>query len=94
MKNVKEISLAAKQWHIKGTEQLNDMNSTITFINEKFVGRDKGEIKSLRKESSYLTKRLEEIGAGLDRQEQCSRLNYLLIHGVDEMDGENAMNYL
>ena len=70
------------------------MNSTITFINEKFVGRDKGEIKSLRKESSYLTKRLEEIGAGLDRQEQCSRLNYLLIHGVDEMDGENAMNYL
>ena len=37
MKNVKEISLAAKEWQIKGTEQLNEMNSVITFINEKFV---------------------------------------------------------
>ena len=31
MKNVKEISLAAKKWQIKGTEQLNEMNSGITF---------------------------------------------------------------
>ena len=37
MKNVKEISLAAKEWQIKGTEQLNEMNSAITFMNEKIV---------------------------------------------------------
>ena len=36
MKNVKEISLAAKEWQVKGTEQLNKMNSAITFITEKF----------------------------------------------------------
>ena len=34
MKNVKEISFAAKEWHIKSTEQLNKMNSVITFIKE------------------------------------------------------------
>ena len=94
MKNVKKISLAAKEWHIKDTEQLNDTNSAITLIDEKSVGRDNEEIKSLRKENSYLTKRLEEMGAELDRQEQCSRLNFLWIHGIDEIDGEDAMNYL
>ena len=52
MKNVKEISLAAKEWQIKGTEQL---------INQKFLDLEKEiknnneEIKSLRKENSYLT---------------------------------------
>ena len=34
MKNVKKISFAAKEWQIKSTEQLNEMNSMITFINE------------------------------------------------------------
>ena len=75
MKNVKEISLAAKKWQIKCTEQLNEMNSAITFINEKFVEFEKEiknnneEIKSLRKENTYLTKRLKEMDAVLDRQE-------------------------
>ena len=36
MKSIKEISLPAKDWQIKGTEQLNDMNKTLNFINEKF----------------------------------------------------------
>ena len=33
IKSIKEISLAAKDWQIKGTEQLNDMNKAINFIN-------------------------------------------------------------
>ena len=44
MKNVKEIFLAAIDWKIKSTEQLNKMNSVISFINEKFVEFEK-EIK-------------------------------------------------
>ena len=97
MKNVKEISLAAKKWQIKCTEQLNEMNSAITFINEKFVEFEKEiknnneEIKRLGKENSYLTKRLEEMDAVLDRQEQYSRRNCLLIHGVDEVEGEDTV---
>ena len=96
MKTVREISLAVKEWQIKGTEQLNEMNSVITFINEKFVEFERKiksnnkEIKRLRKENSYLTKRLDEIDAALDRQEQYSRRNCLLIHGADEVESEDT----
>ena len=96
MKNVKEIYLAAKEWQIKGNEQLNDMNSAKTFINEKFVEFEKEiknnneEIRSLKKENSYLTKRLEEMDVVLDIQEQYSRRNCILIHGVDKIDGEDT----
>ena len=48
------------------------------------------KIKSLKKEDSYLTKRLDEMDAVLDRQEQYSRHNFLLIHGVDEAEGEDT----
>ena len=63
MKNVNEISLAAKEWQIKGTEQINEMNSAITFINEKSfvfekeIKNNNEEIKILGKENSYLRKR-------------------------------------
>ena len=86
MKNVKEISFAAKEWQIKGTEQLKEMKSAITFIIGKFVEFEKGiknnnqEIKSLGKENSYLTKILQEMDAVLDRQEQYSKRNCFLIH--------------
>ena len=96
MKNVKEISLAAKKWQIKCTEQLNEMNSAITFINEKFVECEKEiknnneEIKSLKKENSYLTKRPEEVDAVFDRQQQYSSRNCLSIHGIDEVEGEDT----
>ena len=54
------------------------MNSTITFINEKFVEFEK-EIKKTEKrrdiklENSYLTKRREEMDALLVRLEQYYR---------------------
>ena len=60
MKNIKEISLAAKYWPIKGAEQLNAMNTAINFINEKFEEFEKDlkkkeeKIKFSGKENSYL----------------------------------------
>ena len=33
MKSIKERSLAAKDWQIKGTEQLNDIKKGTIFIN-------------------------------------------------------------
>ena len=90
MKSIKEISLAAKDWQIKGTEQLNDMNKAINFINEKFEDFEKtfkqkeDEIKCLEKENNYLNKRYDEMDAVLDRQEQYSRRNCLLVHGIVE----------
>ena len=35
LKSTKEISLTTKDWQIKRTEQLNDMNKAINLINEK-----------------------------------------------------------
>ena len=99
-KTIREISLAAKEWKIKGNKQLNEMNSAITFIIEKIaefeneIKNYNKEIKSLRKENSYLTKRLEEMDAVLDRYEQYSRPNCLLTHEVDELEGEGTVNYL
>ena len=84
---MKEISLAAKEWQIKGTKQLNELNSEITLTNEKFVGSEKkiknnnDGIKSFRKETSYLPKRHEEMEAVLrtrqDRQELLTSDNIL-----------------
>ena len=64
IKSIKEISLAAKDWQIKGTEQLHDMNKVINFINENFeeferdLKKKEEEIKLLKKENSNLNKRL------------------------------------
>ena len=90
MKSTKEISLAAKDWQIKGTEQLNDMSKAINFINEKFeefekdLKKKKEEIKLLKKENSYSNKRLEEMDSVVDRHGQYSRRNCILIHGIVE----------
>ena len=42
----------------------------------------------MRKENSYLTKRLDEMVVVLDRQRQHYRHNCFLIHGVNEVEGE------
>ena len=86
MRSITEISLAAKDWQIKGTEQLHDMNKAISFINEKFKDFEKAlikkdeEIKLLEKENNFLNKRLDEMDAMVDRQEQYSRSNCLVLN--------------
>ena len=48
IKNVNEISLAAREWQIKDTEQLIEMNSAIAFIHEKFGEFEKEIIKKTK----------------------------------------------
>ena len=90
VKSIKEISVAAKDWQIKGTQQLNDINKAINFINKKFEEFEKDlkkkekEIKLLKKENSYLNKSLDEMDPVVDRQEQYSRRNCLLVHEIME----------
>ena len=90
MKSIKEISLAAKDWQITGTEQLNDMNKAINFINDKFENFEKPlkkkdeEIKLLEKENNYLNKRVDEMDAVVDRQEQYLRRNCFLVNQIVE----------
>ena len=66
------------------------MNKAINFINEKFEDFEKSlkkkdeEIKILETENNYLNKRLGEMDARVDRQEQYSRRNFLLVHRIVE----------
>ena len=48
------------------------------------------EIKLLKKENSYLNKRLNEMDAVVDTQEQYSRGNCLLVHGIVEETVEDT----
>ena len=72
------------------------MNKAINFVNEKFEEFEKDlkkkeeAIKLLKKEYSYLNKRLDEMDAVVDRQEKYSRRNCLLVHGIVEETVENT----
>ena len=96
MTSITETYLAAKDWQIKGTEHLNDMSKAINFINEKFeeferdLKKKEGKVKLLKKENSYLNKRLDEMDTVADRQEQYSRRSCLLVHRTVEETVENT----
>ena len=72
------------------------MNDAIKFINEKFEEfeadrREKErEIAELKSTIDSLNVRLDKADRALDRQEQYSRRNCLLIHGIDEENQENT----
>ena len=72
------------------------MNDAIKFINEKFEEfeadrREKErEIAELKSTINSLNVRLDKADRALDRQEQYSRRNCLLIHGIDEENQENT----
>ena len=72
------------------------MNDAIKFIIEKFEEfeadrREKErEIAELKSTINSLNVRLDKADRALDRQEQYSRRNCLLIHGIDEENQENT----
>ena len=84
-----------KESQIKGELQLVRMNKTINF-NEKFdeFEKDRREkdkiIKNLSQKTSEMAQRINKLENLVDRQEQCSRRNGLLVHGIAETNDENA----
>ena len=90
------LSATTNDAQIKGTQQLKEVNDAIKFINEKFEDfeadrREKGrEIEELNSTINSLNVRLDKADRALDRQEQYSRRNCLLIHGIDEENQENT----
>ena len=91
------LALNHYEWsQIKGTQQLKEVNDAIKFINEKFEEfeadrrekeREIAELKSTRKSLNVC---LDKADRTLDRQEQYSRRNCLLIHGIVEENQENT----
>ena len=98
-KKVKEIHLLSTTTNdaqIKGTQQLKEVNDAIKFINEKLEEfeadrREKEQkivvLKSTRKSLNVC---LDKADRTLYRQEQYSRKNCLLIHGIVEENQENT----
>ena len=81
---------------IKGEQHLMDLNKTVNFICEKFdeYEHDRAEkdkiISELQKNVNDMSATIESLKGCLDRQEQYSRRNCLLIHGLPESKNENT----
>ena len=75
---------------------MEEVNESIKFINEKFeeMEADRKEkerqISELKNEVKYLNEKVETMDRSLDRHEQYSRRNCLLIHGVKENEKEDT----
>ena len=82
-----------KERQIKGERQLNELTNS---INEKFeeLEKDKKEkeikIKKLEEKVSLMSNKIETLEKSFDSQEQYSCRNCLLVHGIDEKEGEQT----
>ena len=96
MKILRDIAQTTQENQIKGTTQLTDLQESVNFINEKFQEYEQDrrekerEIKELKENISTLSKRLDDLDSVVDRQEQYSRRNRLLFHGIEEESNENT----
>ena len=96
VKELKDLASSNNANQIKGKRQLLDLKETVDFISNKFddFERDRLEkekvIKDLKEEVTYLRGKVDYITAEMDRQEQYSRRNCLLIHGLPESKNEST----
>ena len=98
-KQVKELFLLAqenKEKHIKGKSDLSELTKTIDLIPDKFDDyerkrREKDKFnKELKREVSDLNTSVKNLENQLDRQEQYTRRNCILIHGITKTQDEST----
>ena len=91
-----ELSSSTKEAQIKGARHMDKVNESTKFINEKFEEmeadrKDKErKISELKNKVKFLNEKVETMDKSLDRHEQCSRRNCLLIHGLKENEKEDT----
>ena len=91
-----ELSSSTKDAQIKGAKQLEDVNESIKFINEKFEEyeadrkKKEKEIAELKEDLTSLKEKFFQVDKTLDRQEQYLRRNCLLAHGLEEKNNEDT----
>ena len=87
-----------KESRIKGDKQLEEVQKSIKFISEQFESyendrKEKDEvIQNLQNDKILMEKKIENLEKKVDRQEQYSRRNCILIHGIEEKNDENTDN--
>ena len=81
---------------IKGEQQLIDLTKSVKYISEQFdeYEKDRKEkeetIKNLEGKVNNLTETVAKLVKQVDNQEQYSRRNCLLVHGLPEITLENT----
>ena len=90
-----ELSSSTIDAQIKGAKQLEDVSESSKFINEKFEEYEadrkqkEKEIAELNEDLTSLKETFSQVDKTVDRQEQYSRRNCLLVHGVEEKNNED-----
>ena len=96
---MREISVSSKKTtanQIKGKKQLSDLTDSVQLISNKFdeyerYRKAKDElIAKLQTQVTELAGKVSNLPVKVDEQEQYSRRNFLLIHGVEENQNEDT----
>ena len=96
MNDLYMLANSNKEMQIKGDKQLNDLTSSVEFLTSKLdeLERERKEkdelINSLQIEVSSLMVEVKNLEKKADDQEQYSRRNCLLIHGLTETTTEDT----
>ena len=96
LKDLHNTTEQTKNSQIKGEEQLRELTKFIEFANNRFDEYEKEKkekdelIKNLRKDVNDMAGIIDNLSLGLDRQEQYSRRNCLLLHNIPETSNENT----
>ena len=96
MKILRDIAQTTQENEIKGTRQFTDLQESFNFINNKFLEYEQDrwekerEKKELKEKISTLSKRLDDLDSVIDRQEQYSCQNCLVLYGIEEESNENT----
>ena len=96
VKEMQEIQEKTQSSQIKGELPLKDLSEAVEFITEKFdqyeTERKEKEkiINDLQGKVSEMPNEIEVLKNSLDQQQQYSRRNCVLIHGIPEQKGEDT----
>ena len=96
LKDLHNTTEQTKNSQIKGEEHLRELTKFIEFANNRFDEYEKEKkekdelIKNLRKDVNDMAGIVDNLSLGLDRQEQYSRRNCLLLHNIPETSNENT----
>ena len=96
LKDLHNTTEQTKNNQIKGEGHLQELTKFIEFANNRFdeykkEKKEKDElIKNLRKDVNDMAGIIDNLSLGLDRQEQYSRRNCLLLHNIPETSNENT----
>ena len=98
MKKVLQMCEETKDSQIKGKSQLNSLSETMDFMTNNFEEYEQERqekyniIESMKSDMVNMNEKIEKLEWMVDRQEQYSRRNCILLHGIAEGERENPDN--